>query len=275
MKSPQQHDPEIIDSQRDESLISNIETWVGDFLFKYFAAEVRGIQNIPDGPALLVGNHSGGMSTPDSFLLCAQIIRQHGVAAVPFGLAHDTVFHMPGLGTLVRKLGGVPAARQAAHELFARGRKVLVYPGGDVDAFRPTRQRHKVIFAGRKGYARLAIEEQVPLIPIVAAGGHSGFLVLGDLLPLIERTGITRKIRVKAWPVTLSVPWGLFPGPVPPYLPMPTRILVEVLEPMTPPKDLSELDAFDQEVRSKMQDALDRLYAERRRKGRLPFNRKT
>jgi len=267
--SPLMTEPRDICADRDEYLISEIERRVGQGLFDYFGAQVRGVENLPEGAALMVGNHSGGMSTPDSFLLCAEIIRKRGVSEVPFGLAHDSVFLLPGIGPLVKKLGGVHASSDAAHQLFEKGRKVLVYPGGDMEAFRPHRIGHQICFGGRKGYAKLAMAEQVPLVPIVAAGGHSGFLVLGDLLPWIEPTGLTRKFRIKAWPVTLSIPWGLIPGPIPPYLPLPTRILVEVLEPMMPPEDPARLEEFDQQVRSLMQSTLDRLLAERLQLGKI------
>lgn len=257
--------------ERDEQLIELIGERVGPLLEKYFAAQVQGVEQIPQGPALLVGNHSGGMSTPDTFLLCYELLRSRGIDDVPFGLAHDTVLAVPGLGGLLHRLGGVSASYEAAKDLFARGRKVIVYPGGDVDAFRPSRQKDVVQFGGRRGYARLAIEHQVPVVPVAAAGGHSGFLVFGDLLPLVHRLGLDEKLRVKTWPLTLSFPWGLLPGPCPPYLPLPTRILVKVLPPIAPPKDLSGLDAFDQAVRNALQTALDSLSYERRRAGPRPF----
>src|SRR5205823_2252593 len=34
----------------------------------YFRGEVRGLDNIPDGPSLLVGNHSGGTMIADTFV---------------------------------------------------------------------------------------------------------------------------------------------------------------------------------------------------------------
>src|SRR3954470_7261741 len=35
---------------------------------RYFRGEVRGMNNIPEGPALLVGNHSGGTMIADTFI---------------------------------------------------------------------------------------------------------------------------------------------------------------------------------------------------------------
>src|SRR5438477_3391971 len=45
----------------------------------YFRAEVRGLDNIPaSGPALLVGNHSGGLYIADTFLVESQFYSHFG-----------------------------------------------------------------------------------------------------------------------------------------------------------------------------------------------------
>ncbi|GAB2970938.1 hypothetical protein [Nocardioides montaniterrae] len=54
------------------------------------------------------------------------------------------------VGDIARKLGVVRAGQSAARELLADGANVLVYPGGDVDALRAYRDRHKIMFDGRK-----------------------------------------------------------------------------------------------------------------------------
>src|SRR5437660_1062778 len=72
----------------------------------YFRADVRGLNHIPDtGPALLVGNHSGGLVIADTFVF-AQAFYDHFGPRRPFHqLAHDLVFATPGLRTLVERYG--------------------------------------------------------------------------------------------------------------------------------------------------------------------------
>jgi 1-acyl-sn-glycerol-3-phosphate acyltransferase len=254
-------------TQRWDGLIEGIAAVAGPRLFRWFDAHVEGVDHIPEGPALLVGNHSGGMSTPDTFLLCAAILRERGVDHVPFGLAHSVVTEVPGLRALIRAIGGVRGCHEEGARLFAEGRKVLVYPGGDYEAYRPSRDRGRIDFGGRKGYARLAYEHGVPIVPVVSAGSHDGFLVFGDLTPVAERLGLTRLLRVRRWPMTVSFPWGFLPSPCPPYLPLPTRVFVEVLPPVAPPSSLDEVDAWDRALRGQMQQALDRLLRARKDAG--------
>jgi 1-acyl-sn-glycerol-3-phosphate acyltransferase len=249
---------------RSDAFLEALERIAAPALFRWFGASVRGLEQIPEGPALLVGNHSGGMSTPDTFLFCAALLRERGVDHVPFGLAHDRIFLVPGLNRFMRAIGGVPACHEEGARLFAQGRKVMVYPGGDVESYRPSRERGRIDFGGRTGYARLALRHQVPVVPIVAAGSHDGFLVFGDLTPLARRLGLTRLVHVRRWPMTLSLPWGFLPSPCPPYLPLPTRVLVEVLPPIPPPATEADIPDFDHQLRASMQQTLDRLLDERR-----------
>lgn len=262
--------------RRNDPFLASLAAHAGPVLARYFGAEVRGLERWPAGGALVVGNHSGGMSSPDSWIFGAQLIAAHGVVESPFALAHDAVFKVPGMRHAIEALGGVPAAAGNAQALLQAGRKVLVYPGGDVDAMRPWRQRHTIQFGGRRGYVRLAMAAGVPIVPVVAAGSHSGFYLGGDLQPLLARLGLAQFFRLKTWPVGVSFPWGVTLGPPPPYLPLPTRILIEVLPPIELPhtgadaaQDDAMVAACDLQIRSTMEAALAVLLRERAQRGRL------
>jgi 1-acyl-sn-glycerol-3-phosphate acyltransferase len=258
---------------RDPALIERLAGWVDAIGQLYFRARVRGLERIPPGAALYVGNHNAGMMTPDSFLFGAAVLRAHGVDAVPYGLAHEVGLSLPFIHQLVVRLGAVRASHDNARRLFARGRKVLVYPGGDFEAMRPFRDRNRIVFGGRRGYIRLALRHGVPIVPVVTAGAHSTFIVLDDGRWLARAIGADRLFRVKVWPLTLSLPWGLTMGPGLVYLPWPTRILIEALDPIHFERSGEEAardDAYVREcaerVESTMQRALDRLVRERRQR---------
>ena len=62
----------------------------------WFRAEVNGFENVPDEPVLFVGNHSGGGSTPDTFVFLLAYNTFFTVEGRPlYGLAHDTVTAAP------------------------------------------------------------------------------------------------------------------------------------------------------------------------------------
>ena len=128
----------------------------------YFRGEVRGLGNIPDdGPVLLVGNHSGGNMTPDTIVFTLAFSSYFGVERRFYQLAHNLVVSMPGLGFL-RKYGTVAASPSNAAKALRSGAAVLVYPGGDYEVHRPSWDRHKVDFDGRKGFIRLALRARRP-----------------------------------------------------------------------------------------------------------------
>jgi 1-acyl-sn-glycerol-3-phosphate acyltransferase len=196
---------------------------------------------------------------------------------MPYYLAHDMVVSLPLFRAMI-PLGVVRASKAITHDVFAAGRKVLVYPGGEQETLRPWAERDRIVFAGRTGYVRLALAERVPIVPIVVAGAHEVFVVLGGG-PALARLLLTKPLfRVDTWPVTLSLPWGLTPGPPPVYLPFPVRMLGEVLEPIeferSGPEAAADEDYVqrcDDLVRARMQSALTRLAAERRETGRYSF----
>jgi 1-acyl-sn-glycerol-3-phosphate acyltransferase len=255
---------------RDLVLIDWTAGPAGKLLKRYFKADVRGLENIPQGAALYVGNHNMGMLSLDSFIFGSEAYKAHGPGALPYGLAHDAAVTLPPFRQIVLRIGGILAAHDSAGAVFARGGKCLVYPGGDVDAFRPFRHRNKIVFGGRTGYIRLALREEVPIVPVVAAGAHSAYMVVDDLRWLARGLKLDKLLRTQVWPLILCIPWGVFPGPVPFFIPWPTRILIEVLPPVrfenlspSAASDPATVRACADIVEGHMQAALTRLARER------------
>jgi len=245
-------------------------------LTRYHGARVTGLDRIPAGAGLYVANHNGGPVTPDSWIFGAAVFDHLGLDDLPFGLGHEWAIRLRGAHSTLVRLGAVRACHENAERLFDADRKVLVYPGGDVDSCRPYARRHRIEFGGRQGYIRLALRSGVPIIPVVTCGAHSVWVVLSDGRRIARTIRSDRWLRMKAWPVTLTIPWGITVGFPPPFIPLPSRILIEVLEPIhferTGPK-AAEDDLWVAEcaarVETAMQACLDDLVVERRRLGRL------
>ncbi len=223
---------------RDDALIGAVAPWIERTITRYHRATVSGLERLPKGrPVLFVGNHNGGTYSGDSWIFAAALIRERGVAAAPHGLAHDLVMRLPVITPTLRRIGCVPAHPGHAQRLLELGRNVIVYPGGDMDALRPFRARNEVRFGGRSGFVRTAIRAGVPIVPVAAQGAHATFVVLDDLQGLSRLLGLDQRLRFKVFPATLLLPWGLVLGPTPPYLPLPSRIQVELLDPIEPAGD--------------------------------------
>jgi 1-acyl-sn-glycerol-3-phosphate acyltransferase len=236
----------------------------------YFRGEVRGLGNIPEeGPVLLVGNHSGGNLTPDTGVFTLAFSAYFGVERSFYQLAHNLVLSMPGLGRL-RKFGTVAASHENAHKALDAGAALLVYPGGDYEVHRPIWERHKVDFNGRKGFLRLAIEKDVPVVPVVSIGGQETSIFLSRGETLAKVLGLDRAFRLKVLPISLAVPWGLNVGDMLGHFPLPAKITVEALPPIHLREEFGDepdVDEVYDHVTRLMQETLDALAAERR----LPF----
>lgn len=217
-----------------------------------------------DHPVLFVANHGfGGLFDLNNAATLAALARLSSDRPVTI-LTHQLAWTL-GVGPLLEPLGLRPASRASADEAFALGHHVLVLPGGDLDAGKPFTRRNDIVFGGRRGFAHLAVDHGVPIVPVVTAGAGESLLVLSDGAALASALRLDRLLRIKALPVSVSVPWGLSVGAVGllPYLPLPTKLRTTVLEPMTP-GPAESANAFGARVEHAMQTALTALSANRR-----------
>ncbi len=236
------------------------------FASLWYRGEVRGLGNIPEsGPVLLVGNHSGGNLTPDTLVFTLAFSTYFGAERSFYQLAHNLVLTMPGLASL-RKFGTVAASPANARKALDSGAALLVYPGGDYEVHRPSWERNRVDFDRRKGFIRLALEHDVPIVPVVSIGGQETALFLSRGERLARLLALDRLFRLKVLPISIALPWGLNIGDMLGHIPLPAKITVETL----PPIDLHEefgadpdLDEVYDHVIRLMQDTLDALAGER------------
>jgi 1-acyl-sn-glycerol-3-phosphate acyltransferase len=233
----------------------------------WYRGEVRGLGNIPDdGPVLLVGNHSGGNMTPDTVVFTLAFYTYFGVERAFFQLAHNLVLSMPGLARL-RKFGTVAASPSNAQKALESGAALLVYPGGDYEVHRPSWDSGRVDFDRRKGFLRLALEQNVPVVPVVSVGGQETALFITRGERLARLLALDRLFRLKVLPISLALPWGLNVGDMLGHIPLPAKITVEALPAIDLHaefgKDPNLDEVYDHVVRV-MQETLDALTSERR-----------
>lgn len=252
--------------QLDRDFLAGLLPWMDRFA-RYFDAEVRGFEHIPEGPVLLVGNHSGGVLTPDTSAFMAHWYRERGLDAPLVGLAFDAAFGIPGFRTILRRLGLVPARRANAARALGSGAAVLVYPGGAHEVFRPWADRNRIDFGGHKGFVSLALQLGVPVVPVVGHGGHETLVVLARGDRFGRFLGLD-KVRVTVCPLVFQVPWGVSP-PAAPNLPLPAKITIQVGAPLDwsryGPEDSQDPEVVDRcydEITGEMQAILDGLAAE-------------
>jgi 1-acyl-sn-glycerol-3-phosphate acyltransferase len=253
----------------DPNLIRRIYPTLSWIVDHYFRAEFEGVEHMRDDACLVVGTHNGGMLTPDAYCLMVAFWRRFGLEAPGYGLMHRQAFRVPILGRLLTKLGAVHASRKNAEVVLEAGYPAFCCPGGDMDALKPYRLRHRVIFGNRMGFVSVAIRHQVPIIPVISVGAHETLFFLNDGRWLAEVSGAARIFRIKSIPFALSFPLGLTPAGLL-SIPLPSKITVRVLpkiELAEPPRMADDPETvqrcFDH-VRTTMQRSLNDLAARRR-----------
>ena len=199
----------------------------------YFRAEVQGLDRIPpEGPVLLVGNHSGGTLIADTFVFAQSFYDHFGPGREFHQLAHDLVFQLPGARALLERWGTIPASPANMARALRRDAALLVYPGGDVETYRPSWESGQIDFAGRTGFVKLALEHRALIVPVVAIGGQETALFLGRGRRLARSLQLDRRMRLKVLPPVLGPPVGVTVMDLPIRFPLPSKIRIQVLPPV-------------------------------------------
>jgi 1-acyl-sn-glycerol-3-phosphate acyltransferase len=260
--------------RRDPKFISAMMPILGFIYNFYFRVHTSGWENIPNEKVLFVASHNGGLASPDTSMMLYDWIRRFGPEKPIYGLMHPKVWEvLPQAAELAMKGGAVIAHPKMAHAAFKAGASVLVYPGGAEDVFRPYAMRDKIYFAHRQGFIKLALRENVPIVPAISWGAHDTLIILADLYKIVQQLhkwGMPWLFGVDplVFPIYLGLPWGLGIGPLP-NIPLPVPMYTRVCPPIVferygreAASDRSYVNECYDLVQGKMQQELDNLITE-------------
>jgi 1-acyl-sn-glycerol-3-phosphate acyltransferase len=152
-------------------------------------------------------------------------------------------------------MGVLPAAPDSIATALAEGRDVALWPGGEVDSLRPWSERDRANLAGRTGFVKMAIRAGVPIVPIATVGGADAMPVLfrGDRLARV--LGLDKVLRLKVFPLAVSLPWGIAPAALPQF-PLPAKIRTRLMPAIELEHD-PDRAADDEYVERKYQEVQD------------------
>lgn len=229
-----------------------------EFLYtKYFRVRLRGVENIPStGAAILVANHSGGIPY-DGALLIHGIYREHPAHRRLRPLVASFAFRSPWMCQVVARIGGVRAAATTARSLLQAGELVGVFPEGLRGVGKLFRERYRLHRFGRGGFVRLALETNVPIIPVAIVGAEEIHPVLAKLTTLAEPLGLPYIPITPTFP--LLGPLGL--------LPLPSKWTIQIGEPLlvSPGTDRGTMITDTAEhVRGKIDNMISEILTHRR-----------
>ncbi|MBL7669305.1 MAG: 1-acyl-sn-glycerol-3-phosphate acyltransferase [Bdellovibrionaceae bacterium] len=125
-------------SHRSQKFIDGMARWLWPTLKFIFRIDVTGQENLPSGKALIVANHNSGALIESHSLVF--LCNERNIPTL--GLNHRALFQIPLVGKYFQKIGAIPATRDATLEAFKNNFPVLIFPGGNREAFRPLYDRY-------------------------------------------------------------------------------------------------------------------------------------
>ena len=148
-----------------------IAIFLAPLLRLFFNIKTEGVENLPKGGYVLVGNHLSYLD-PLAFAYSVYIHMKR----VPHYLAKESLFRVPFLKWALPKVGQIPVYRggksndeplRAAREFIKAGQVVVVFPEGTL-----TRDPDLWPMRGKNGAIRMAAELGVPVVPAAHWGVH-------------------------------------------------------------------------------------------------------
>ena len=146
-------------------------------------------------------------------------------------LVHNLVLAMP-LPWNLRKSGCVAASPENAALALHATPPCSSIRAATGRSTGPPGEEAKVDFAGRKGFVKTALENDAPIVPLVAIGGQETAVFLSRGERLARALQLDSLFRLKVLPISLSIPWGLNVGDMFGHWPLPAKLTVEAMEPI-------------------------------------------
>jgi 1-acyl-sn-glycerol-3-phosphate acyltransferase len=188
---------------------------------RYFRVEARGFDNVPDsGSVLLVSNHSGQIPL-DGLMIGTGLLIDRDVPRMARSMVERWVPTIPFVSYFLARCGQVLGTRENCRILLRRGASVLVFPEGVAGVNKTYDQAYELQSFGL-GFMRLALENDVPIVPVAVVGAEEQMPAIANLKGLAKLLGMPNFPVTPTWP--LLGPLGA--------IPLPVKYHIEMGEPM-------------------------------------------
>ncbi len=227
------------------------------YLYRYwFRCKVRGIENVPAGRAMVIGNHAGQIAL-DGLMVSAALVLEGEPPRLVRGMGEYWLGTLPFLSILLDRTGSSVGTPQTCADMLRHGECVMAFPEGIRGMNKLYADAYQLQEFGL-GFMRLALETDTPIIPVAVVGSEEQAPSIANL------EGLGRMLGMPAFPITLTWPWL---GPLG-MIPLPVRYHIEFGAPMRFQGDADDEDEVIEEkveeVKATIQGMLRRGLAERR-----------
>ncbi|XP_026526231.1 transmembrane protein 68-like [Notechis scutatus] len=137
--------------------------------------ELHGIENIPDGPGLIIYYH-GALPLDYLYFLAKIFILKRRCC---YSIADDCLFVFPGVQALTGVTGIIQNKKEECLNVLKKGKLLGISPGGMREALFSDKS-YKLIWHKRKGFAQLAVDMKVPIIPMCTQNIREGYWIFGQ-----------------------------------------------------------------------------------------------
>ncbi len=150
------------------------------FLYKiYFRCETSGIENLPDGPFILVANHAGQLPL-DAVMITTSLMLDANPPRLARSMMDRWVPTLPFVSTFYARNGVVLGSPENALRLLRRGEALLVFPEGMAGITKTVDCAYQLQDFGL-GFMRLALATGAPVVPVSVIGSEEQYPTLYSL----------------------------------------------------------------------------------------------
>lgn len=169
-----------------------------------FRPKISGLEYLKNSPQklLIISNHNVGAIIESHLILCLFNKTKPGEKVL--GFTHPSLFKIPLMSQYFKWIGAVPSTHVAAAEVFNANSSLLIFPGGNDQALRGVWDYKKNNFINNHGWAKIAVNNKVPVLPVTFKNTHFLNPVVVSSKLLSKILILPHLLGVSAFSVTVS-----------------------------------------------------------------------
>jgi len=210
----------------------------------YFRCETIEVENIPDGPVILVANH-GGQLPIDGLMISTALLLERTPPRLTRTMMDYRVQSMPFVSTFFARVGVTLGTPDNARRLLGQNAALLTFPEGMAGITKTIDKAYQLQKFGL-GFMRLALLTGAPIVPVSVVGSEEQYPALYNL------KGTAKTLGLPALPI-----WAQIFVPALGLLPLPVKYHLEFGEPMHFEGDPDDMDAVLDNSVSQVKDQIN------------------
>ncbi len=177
----------------------------------YFRVETHGIEHVPAGRVMLIGNHSGQLPI-DAAMIAMSLLLEAEPPRVTRAMVEKWAPTLPFVAPFFARIGQVVGTPENCKRLLAAGETIMVFPEGTRGLNKTYDKRYRLQEFGT-GFMRLAVETQTPILPVAVIGAEEQAPALFDFKQVAKAIGFPAlPITPTLLPLPLPVKYHLWFG---------------------------------------------------------------